>query len=372
MNDAIDRRYMARALRLAEGGLYTARPNPRVGCVLVRDNRIVGEGFHLRAGTAHAEVNALSMAGDSAQGATAYVSLEPCCHQGRTPACTEALIQAGVARVVAATLDPNPLVSGKGLETLSVHGIECKVGVLEDQAVRMNAGFVQRMVRGRPWVRLKVAISLDGRTALSTGESKWITGAAARADVQRWRARSCAIMTGRGTLVADDPRLDARFKPNAQETDDVSLQPARIVLDSTLASSSNARWLTLPGRKILFSTRPDRNATSEFSKAGAEIIVVGEDEGRVDLPAVFGKLAEMEFNEIQVEAGATLNGALLEQGLVDELIIYIAPHLLGDTARGLASLPSLLSMDQRMNLQIEDIRAVGNDWRIQASLKQET
>jgi diaminohydroxyphosphoribosylaminopyrimidine deaminase/5-amino-6-(5-phosphoribosylamino)uracil reductase len=356
--------YMARALRLAERGLLTAAPNPRVGCVLVRDETVVGEGWHERAGQPHAEINALQQAGPQAAGATAYVTLEPCCHHGRTPPCTDALIAAGVARVVAAMADPNPQVAGKGLAVLQAAGIEATAGVLADAAEQLNAGFVMRMRQGRPWVRCKLAMSLDGRTAMASGESRWITGAAARCDVQQLRARSDAIMTGIGTVLADDPSLTVRL----DDLDEGFRQPLRVILDSTLRTPPDAKLLDLPGETLIVTGVADASNETRLTRSGIRIVTLPVQDGRLDLPAVLQYLGTLQINEVHLEAGATLCGALLQAGLVDELVMYMAPHLMGDAARGLFALPGLEQMAQRINLSISDVRAVGDDWRISATV----
>jgi diaminohydroxyphosphoribosylaminopyrimidine deaminase/5-amino-6-(5-phosphoribosylamino)uracil reductase len=364
-----DRVYMARAIRLAAAGLYTTHPNPRVGCVLVRRDEIVGEGWHRRAGEAHAERNALAAAGARAEGATAFVSLEPCCHQGRTPPCTLGLIEAGVRRVVAAMRDPNPLVSGQGLALLERAGVAVECGLLEDQARALNPGFVKRMARGLPYVRNKLAMSLDGRTAMASGESKWISSEAARADVQRLRARSEAVVTGIGTVLADDPSLNVRLAPEqllgAQAPDDV-IQPVRVVLDSRLRMPPRARMLALPGQTLVLCVDQDPAHAAALEAAGARVYRAPESQGQVDLEAAFRYLAEQDINEVLLECGPTLAGSALQAGLVDELVIYVAPHLMGDMARGLFSLPALRHMHQRMELEITEVRAVGRDWRITA------
>lgn len=356
---ADDHRFMARALQLAERGLFSTDPNPRVGCVLVRAGEVVGEGWHQRAGEPHAEIHALQAAGDRARGATAYITLEPCCHHGRTPPCSEALIAAGVSRVVAAMEDPNPQVAGQGLARLQQQGIEVRRGVLQAQAEVLNPGFIQRMRYARPYVRGKMAMSLDGRTAMASGESQWITGEAARRDVHRLRARSAAILTGIGTVLADDPALTARLEG------DIS-QPLRVVLDSRLQLPLRARLLSQPGRSLILTVSDDTHKADALREAGAEVEVLAARDGRVDLTAVLACLARREVNELMVEAGATLCGALMQEGLFDELVIYMAPLVLGDEARGLLSLPGLASMADRIELQIDDMRAVGRDWRIQA------
>ncbi len=357
-----DARHMARALVLAERGLYTTDPNPRVGCVLLRDGQVVGEGWHERAGEPHAEAHALRVAGALARGATAYVTLEPCCHHGRTPPCTRALIDAGVVRVVAAMPDPNPKVASRGVAELERAGIRVEIGLLAAEAERLNPGFVSRMTRGQPYVRVKLAASLDGRTALASGESKWITGAAARADVQRLRARSSAILTGVGTVLADDPSLTVRDI-------EVSRQPLRVVVDGNLSMRADARLLVLPGKTLVVTAADDADYAEPLLEAGAEVMVLAAGAGQVDLPLLMQDLATREVNELLVEAGATVCGALLEAGLVDELVLYLAPHLLGSSARGLFNFPALESMADRVALDITDVRAVGKDWRITARIR---
>ncbi len=355
---------MARAIQLARRGLFTSDPNPRVGCVLVQDEEIVGEGWHQRAGEAHAEINALHMAGGRAKGATAYITLEPCCHHGRTPPCSDALVAAGVSRVVVAMEDPNPQVAGQGLAQLTKAGIETRSNVLRAQSEALNPGFIKRMRTGRPFVRCKLAMSLDGRTAMASGESQWITGEDARRDVHRLRARSSAMLTGVSTVLADNPSLNARLN-----TDEIVQQPTRIVLDSQLRMPTDARLLSLPGRTLVCCTEaagPEK--ITALTDAGAEVHRLPAENGHVSLPALLDFLGREEINEITVEAGATLNGALLQAGLVDEIIIYLAPLLMGDAARGLFHLPGLEAMGQSIKLQIVDMRALGNDWRITAQI----
>jgi len=360
MATARDHEHMARALELARRGLYNTDPNPRVGCVLVRDGRIVGEGFTWPAGGPHAERVALAAAGEAARGATAYVSLEPCCHTGRTGPCSRALVEAGVARVVCAARDPNPRVDGGGIRELEAAGIEVECGVLEAAAEALNRGFFARMRRGRPWVRSKLAASLDGRTALANGKSQWITSAAARADVHRWRARSSAVLTGSGTVLADDPRLTARLE---DEPDAEVLQPLRVIVDSQLATPANARLFREPGEVVIFTTRDGGGDAARLAAAGARIERVrGGD--RCDLGDVLARLAALEVNEVWVEAGPALNGALLAAGLVDELVLYFAPLVLGDRARGMFALDELAALDEAVRLEIDDVRRVGTDWRI--------
>lgn len=366
MNPATDHIYMARALRLAERGLLTTDPNPRVGCVLVKQGELVGEGWHERAGEPHAEIHALQQAGMQAAGATAYVTMEPCCHQGRTPPCTEALITAGVARVVAALEDPNPQVAGKGLAALQQAGIDTRSGVLAAESERLNAGFVMRMRHGRPRVRCKLAMSVDGRTAMASGESRWITAAPARRDVHRLRARSSAIMTGIETVLADNPSLTARDGDDAK---DATRQPLRVILDSRLRTPPAAKLLQMPGKTLVITGVTDAGKGTPLAREGVEIVTLPLQGGRLDLSAVMQYLGTLQMNEVHLEAGATLSGALLQAGLIDELVIYMAPHLMGDAARGLFALPGLESMAQRVPLSITDMRAVGEDWRITARIE---
>jgi len=347
---------MAQALRLAQQGLFSTRPNPRVGCVIVRDERVVGEGWHQRAGTPHAEVHALQQAGDQARGATVYVTLEPCAHHGRTPPCADALIAAGVARMVAAMRDPNPQVAGRGLTRLQAAGIAAECGLMEEAARELNLGFVSRMTRARPWVRLKAAASLDGKTALNNGVSQWVTGPAARSDVQQWRARSCAILTGVGTVLADDPQMNVREIA-------IPHQPLRVVVDSRLRTPPDAKIIA-GGGVLIASAIGDQVKIQALRQAGAEVVVLPGGDGRVDLARLMALLAEREVNELMVEAGATLNGALLAAGLVDELVLYLAPMLLGDAARGLFALPALSRMDECKKLTLRDVRQVGTDMRV--------
>jgi diaminohydroxyphosphoribosylaminopyrimidine deaminase / 5-amino-6-(5-phosphoribosylamino)uracil reductase len=362
--------HMAHAIRLARRGLYTTDPNPRVGCVLVRDGQVVGEGWHRRAGEAHAEPIALTAAGEQARGATAYVTLEPCCHQGRTPPCTEALIQAGVARVICAMVDPNPLVSGKGLAALGAAGIETRSGLLETQARALNTGFIKRMVRGLPYCRCKLAASLDGRTAMASGESRWVSSEAARLDVQRLRARQSAIVTGVGTVLADDPSLNVRLTAEelpGMEPGEPVRQPWRVVVDSRLRTPPGARLLGLPGSTVIACRAPaDPRRQAELEAAGARVVQLpgDRDRGRVDLRALMAWLAREGINEVLLETGPNLAGAALTAGLLDELILYLAPHLMGDGARGLVTLPGLERMEHRIPLTIQEVRRIGPDLRL--------
>ncbi|MBL6986729.1 MAG: bifunctional diaminohydroxyphosphoribosylaminopyrimidine deaminase/5-amino-6-(5-phosphoribosylamino)uracil reductase RibD [Methylobacter sp.] len=348
--------YMARAIQLAKKGYYTTDPNPRVGCVLVRDDAVIGEGWHAKAGLGHAEVEALKTVQD-ATGATAYVTLEPCSHHGRTPPCCDALINAGVSRVVVAMQDPNPLVSGKGLEKLKAAGIEVVCGVLQEDAQALNRGFIKRMTAYRPFVRSKLAMSLDGRTAMASGESKWITSAEARADVQRLRAESSAILTGINTVLADDPALNARVDFDV-------LQPVRVVLDSQLKMPVTAQMAKLPGRSLILTCADDRQKQAALQSAGFEIHQLPGKSGRLDLQGVMDFLSQQHINEVLVEAGSVLNGGLLAEGLIDEYIIYMAPCILGDQGRGLFSLPGLQRMADKKQLKLRDVRQVGLDLKL--------
>ena len=354
---------MARAVQLARRGEYSADPNPLVGCVLVKAGQIVGEGWHERAGGPHAERTALARAGTNAAGATAFVTLEPCSHTGRTGPCADALIEARVARVVCAATDPNPVVNGTGVRRLREAGVDVTVGVLEASAAALNPGYRSRMTRGRPLVRSKLAASLDGRTALANGESQWITGGAARRDVHRWRARSSAVLTGIGTVLADDPGLDARL-PAAHPP---IVQPARVIVDSRLRTPPTARTLGLPGAVFLFATREAPQSAEALERAGAQVEMVPG--GRhCDLARVMSRLGELQFNEVWVEAGARLNGVLLEAGLIDELVIYLAPQVLGADARGMFAIEPLASLEGRIELEYQEIRKLGKDLRITACL----
>lgn len=363
--NAADSQWMARALQLAERGLYTTSPNPCVGCVLVKDGKIVGEGWHERAGEAHAEIHALRMAGETARGATAYVTLEPCSHEGRTPPCADALIKAGIARVVSAIQDPNPQVAGQGLQKLRAAGISVECGLMETAARELNIGFFSRMTRGTSWVRSKIAASLDGRTALANGASQWITGGDARRDVQHWRARSSAVLTGIGTILGDDARLNVRDIEGAH-------QPMRVIADSHLRIPPTARILdrsTVGGEVLIYTAVQETEKIAGLEQAGARVTVLPDMTGRVDLAAMLRDLAARGCNEILVEGGAKLNGALLNAGLVDEMLLYLAPQFLGDLAHGMASLDELTSLEQRIELDWRDVRNVGRDLRITARIR---
>lgn len=362
-----DQYYMARALRLAERGLWSTAPNPRVGCVIVRDGEIVGEGWHQVAGESHAEIHALHMAKEKAQGATCYVTLEPCCHHGRTPPCTEALLKAGITRVVVAMTDPNPLVSSKGIEQLLKAGVVVDTGILSSEAEKLNVGFLTRMRHNRPYIRCKIAMSVDGKTAMASGESQWITSQESRADVQAMRARSSAIMTGAGTVLADNPKLSVRESelPNYLYRPPVIKQPLRVVVDAHLSTPPTARMLSLPGQTLIFTASDDEFLTKSLEKAGAKVVFLPERERHIDLPAMCQKLAtDYEVNELLVETGANLAGSMLRAKLIDEIVIYMAPVLLGHKARGLFHLPELETLSQKVRLNITEIRALGNDWRM--------
>ena len=352
---------MARALALAERGLYSTMPNPRVGCVIVRNGEVVGEGFHVRAGEPHAEVHALRGAGALAEGGTAYVTLEPCSHFGRTPPCSDALIKAGIRRVICAMQDPNPLVSGRGLQRLRDAGIEVLCNLREAEARALNEGFISRMERGRPWLRIKSAASLDGRTALANGQSQWITGEASRSDAQHWRARSCAILTGIGTVLADAPRLTVRGI-------DTPRQPLRVIVDSQLRCPSDALVLA-NGHALIATCVQETTRHQIYQDQGVEVLCLPENEGRIDLPALMNELGRRGINEVLTEAGATLNGALISAGLADALLLYLAPSLLGNRSRGMFDLPDMDSLLMASKLEIESSQNIGQDLRICARFK---
>ena len=352
---AIDHRMMARALRLAERAAFTTRPNPMVGCVIAHGGDVVGEGWHQRKGGPHAEVFALQAAGERAKGATAYVTLEPCAHTGSTGPCADALIAAGVARVVAAMRDPFPQVDGAGFDKLRAAGIAVDSGLMEAQARELNRGFLSRIERGRPWLRVKLASSLDGRTAMASGDSKWISGEAARRDVQQWRARSGALLTGAGTVLADDPQLTVRLDDGSD-----FLPPLRVVLDPGLATVARGR-VREGDAPTLYLHAPEAKPPRGLQ---ADHVAVPVDKGRFDLDAVLRLLATRGINEVQVEAGATLAGAFLAAGLVDELLLYIAPVLLGERARPLFDGLHIDAMAERLRLRTVDSRSIGGDLRL--------
>jgi diaminohydroxyphosphoribosylaminopyrimidine deaminase / 5-amino-6-(5-phosphoribosylamino)uracil reductase len=360
--DRIDHVHMAQALRLAERGLYTTQPNPRVGCVIADGERVLGQGWHQRAGEPHAEVFALREAGERARGATAYVTLEPCAHWGRTPPCADALVAAGVGRVVVAAEDPFPQVDGHGMAKLRAAGIAVETGLMREAARELNLGFFSRIERKRPWLRVKLAMSLDGRTALANGASVWITGEAARADVQRWRARSSAILSASGTVLADNPRLTVRELSSEDGEPAAFKAPERVILDRHLRTPAGSHVLDGSVPTLLLHATDARATDARF--AHVERIAVDEKDGALDLHAVLALLAERGCNEVHVEAGPTLCGALFAAGLADELLLYVAPVLLGDAARPLLALPTLTDMADRWQLDVLDQRQVGADWRI--------
>ncbi len=358
-----DRRYMSRAIKLARQGLCSTHPNPRVGCVLVCDDRIIGEAAHLQAGSGHAEIRALDNAGNT-QGATCYVSLEPCSHQGRTGPCADALIEAGISRVIAAMKDPNPAVSGQGLRRLQEAGIETSCGLLEDESRLLNPGFIKRMQTGRPFVRCKLGMSLDGRTAMASGESQWITSESARSDVQRLRAQSSAIITGIETVLADDPSLTVRD----DSLSTLGRQPVRIVVDSKLRLPVDSKMLALDGETWVYATQFSESVADELSQHGVMVKQIVSSNKQVDLSAMLDDLGAQAINEALLEAGPTLCGAMLQQGLVDELVLYMAPMLMGADARGLVNLPLVETLNDSIKLDVQDIRRVGDDWRICANV----
>lgn len=364
----LDYQLMARAIQLAERGLYTTEPNPRVGCVLARDGQIVGEGWHVRAGEGHAEVNALREAGEQARGATAYVTLEPCSHFGKTAPCADALITAGVSRVIVAMQDPNPQVAGQGLQRLRDAGIDVVCGLLAAEAQQLNPGFIKRMQQGKPWVRLKLAMSLDGRTAMASGESQWITGPEARADVQRLRARSGAVISGADSVLLDDSALTVRAAELGLEPElaqaAAAQQPLRVLIDGRLRVPFRQRLFREPG-SILVVCNDTQQRELEYQSSQVELLALPGIDKHVNLTQLLSELARRGCNEVLVESGAVLAGAFWRARLVDELIIYMAPRLLGSNARPLLELP-FDSMTEAMNVQVIDMRAIGRDWRISA------
>lgn len=354
-----DTRFMRRALELAANGLFTTDPNPRVGCVIVRDQHVVGEGWHEKAGQPHAEIHAMKQAGKSADGATAYVTLEPCAHYGRTPPCCDALIQAGISRVVVAAQDPNPLVNGKGVAALTAAGIKVELGLLQEEASELNIGFLSRMRRQRPWVRMKVAASLDGKTALPNRQSQWITDEAARRDGHKWRARASALLTGIGTLKDDDPQMNVRWV-------ETSRQPIRVLVDSRLEANPQAKMLLKPGAWIvtaLEETAQSNDAWKKLSDAGHRIVSLPNQVGKVDLQAMLRWLASEGVNELHIEAGYKLNGSLLREHCVDELLCYVAPRLMGPGLE-MFDLPELSTMPENLQWCFVDHEAIGRDLRL--------
>ncbi len=352
---------MTTALKLAAQGAYSPHPNPRVGCVIARDRQVLGTGRHEAAGEPHAEIAALRDAGEEVKNSTIYVTLEPCSHHGHTPPCTEALLNAGVSRVVVASTDPNPLVNGRGLDILRNAGVAVQSGLMAEQAEALNQGFFKRMRDGRPWVRVKSAISLDGRTGLANGDSKWISSEASRRDVQKWRARSSAILTGIGTVLADNPTMNVRLANNSPAAG-AFRKPLRIIADSRWRTPLESRIMSDPETVIIAGTS-DVTVPPELEMAGVRCLSLPAKSGRTDLVSLLSRLAEMECNEIQVEAGARLCGALLKDKLVDEILIYQAPVLLGTGGPGPFGFGPLESMDERTHLKLLETRRFGNDWR---------
>ena len=361
MFSANDYRFMGQALQLAAQGIYTTDPNPRVGCVIVRNNQIIGQGWHRAAGEPHAEVYAVHEAGEQASGATLYVTLEPCNHFGRTPPCVDTLITAGLTRVVVAMQDPNPKVAGQGIARLKQANIDVAVGLMQQQAEALNPGFVSRFSRGVPYVRCKLAMSLDGRTAMASGESKWITSEAGRHDVQKLRARSSVIVTGINTVLTDDPRMTARVDFECK-------QPDRVVLDSGLRMPVDASMLSQAGQTWVASNSQDQSRRSLLQQSGARLLDLPGSDGCINLQALLKALGDLEYNEVLVEAGPTLSGAFLQARLIDELIIYLAPHLMGHAGRALLNLSGIDSMQQRIGLQMTELRQIGDDLRLSYTL----
>ncbi len=366
--------FMARAIQLAKKGLYTTHPNPRVGCVITKKGEIIAEGYHQRAGEPHAEINALSNCNRFSHGASVYVTLEPCSHTGKTPPCANALIEAQVSRVVIAMQDPNPQVAGEGIKRLQEAGIEVVVGVLEEQSRQLNPGFIKRMQKGLPWVRVKLAMSLDGCTAMASGEGKWITGEDARYDVQKLRAQADAILTGIGTVAADDPSLNVRLTAQELGIEGEVRQPKRVVIDTSLNTPLDAKLLKSAGDKLIVVAREtleqEQQLVRAFKTFGVEILEVDKTDGDEHLPLelILQELARQEINEVHVEAGATLCGSLIQAKLVDEMILYVAPVFMGSDAKGLLNLAGLEDMQDLIKVEISDIRKVGNDFRISLAL----
>jgi diaminohydroxyphosphoribosylaminopyrimidine deaminase/5-amino-6-(5-phosphoribosylamino)uracil reductase len=353
-----DRYAMSRALVLAERGLETTDPNPRVGCVIAKNGRIIGEGWHQRAGEAHAEVAALRAASEAVSGSTVYVTLEPCSHHGRTPPCANSLIEARISRVVYAVQDPDPRVSGEGAAALTRAGIMVERGLGEAEATELNIGYMKRMRHGVPWVRLKLAMSLDGRTALANGTSQWITSGPSREDVHRWRARSSAVMTGVGTVLADDPQLNVRLAGSDHR------QPLRVILDTRLRTPPDARLFSIEGEVLILTATTVAEAAESLAAGGASVEIIPAYAGLLDLSAVLARLGELEINEVLVEAGPTLSGQLLTGAFVDELLLYIAPKLLGPQARPLINLPEVQSLQEVWGFSLFDVKRTGDDLRL--------
>ena len=363
MKPLTDGDFMDLAISLAKKGLYSSTPNPRVGCVIVKNSKVIGQGWHERAGEDHAEIMALSKIEGMANGATVYTTLEPCCHVGRTGPCVDALITAKVARVVCAMADPNPLINGRGLRKLKRHGIQVTMDVRSEQAKMLNLGFVKRMKKSQPWIRLKIAAGLDGKTALENGVSKWITGVPARTDVHIWRAQSCAILTGIGTLDADDPQLSVRLVESDR-------QPLKIVVDSKLRISKDSRVL-MDGRTLIVTATERDSKIKELCDMGAEVAIIPNDDGKVDLAELFKELGRRQINEVMVEAGNRLNSALMQERLPDELLIYYAPKILGDRGRGMFDLGKIEAMEKTVSFEDSQICKMGNDIRVRFLIARE-
>ena len=374
---AADHEYMAQALRLARKGIYTTAPNPSVGCVIVdKTGLVIGEGWHERAGEPHAEVHALQMAmahsnDEPLTGATAYVTLEPCSHYGRTPPCAEALIKAGVSKVIAAVLDSNPLVAGRGFKMLEDAGIETACGLLEKEASQINEGFLKHAKTGLPFVRAKLAMSLDGRTAMASGESQWITGPDARSEVQKLRARSCAIVTGVGSVLHDDSSLTVRAgELNLPDSESIcAVQPLRVVLDSELKTPVNAKVIHNPGQCLIITTpKASEERKQALEAQGAEVLVQSNATDEINLQAMLQELGKRQCKTVLLETGATLAGSMMSEQLIDELVVFMAPVLMGSNARALLNMP-FQTMTEKLMLDIQDICAIGNDWKITARPK---
>ena len=364
MTNSRDVEHMSLALRLAKRGQYTTRPNPNVGCVILnKHGDIVGSGYHAKAGEPHAEIHALNEAGEQATGGCAYVTLEPCCHQGKTGPCAQAIIDAKLSRVVVAMQDPNPLVAGKGMQMLQAQGIQVDDNVLSAQAAKLNRGFISRMAKGRPWITLKTATSMDGRTSLRNGQSKWITSEHARLDVQTLRASNDAILTGIGTVIADDPMLSVRLNKDQLGISENPIQPIRIVIDPDLKISPKAKLLHLEGKTLLI-TKENVDDTQLSADANYDIIRLPDVDGKFDLRLLMNKLAELEINSILVEAGSSLMGKLIESKLVDEVIHYLSPKLMGNSSRGMFDINEITEMNNCLSLEYSDIRKIGNDLRV--------
>jgi diaminohydroxyphosphoribosylaminopyrimidine deaminase/5-amino-6-(5-phosphoribosylamino)uracil reductase len=359
-----DYAFMAKALRLAGKGLYTTRTNPRVGCVIVKDGQIISSGFHISPGLPHAEIMALQSKLESVKNSTVYVTLEPCSHQGKTPPCVDTLVAAKVARVVAAITDPNPLVNGKGIAFLQNHGVKTTINILNTEAAELNKGFVKRMTNNLPYVTVKSAISIDGKTALKSGESKWISCDKSRLDVQKLRARSCAMLTGIDTILADDPSLTVRLNKNELGIDGVFQQPKRIILDTQLRIPLNAKVLKSPSDVIIYTCLDDSEKSAVLRKQNIEIVSSNMVNNSIDLNQVMSDLAKRGFNEVLVEAGSTLVGSLLDNKLIDEMVIYMAPHILGNDSLGLAKIIPVQSMQDRLHFTIDQTRKIGSDLKL--------